>query len=356
MLRVARGPGSKSRVRCAAFARRSRGREQLLLQTTVSSLTLSSPAVWAGVMVAGLVIVRAGWRLTVALRTLPARAWMPRVSRALSRYIGRHEYSEQDLPAADGAPAEWVHKRRASFNTLAVRLQQRFSESGRWREVLVHGLSDLRFTDATRVPFTFADAMRSRFDLCSVVTASQGPRLLSIDGNWTLDVSGSYGVNVAGYDCYKEWIGNGWKRVEELGAVLGPLHPLVAENVAILKSISGLDEVSFHMSGTEAVMAAARLVPFNTRRKLHVCFGGADHGWWDGVQPGLGSERAIDDCLTLNDMSAASLAVIRLRAREIAGVFVNPVQSFHPNTPPPNDAVLLHSGARTASESSDAYT
>src|SRR5215510_7357614 len=149
------GTGSHSRVRCAAFALRSRGRDQLLLQTTVSSLTLSSPAVWAAVIAAGLVILRAGWRLSVALRTLPARAWMPPVSRALSRYVGRHEYSEQDLPAADGAPAEWVHKRRASFDRLAARLHERFSESGRWREVLDQGLSDLRFTDATRVPFTF---------------------------------------------------------------------------------------------------------------------------------------------------------------------------------------------------------
>ena len=68
--------------------------------------------------------------------------------------------------------------------------------------------------------------------------------------------------------------------------MLGPLHPVVAENIARLKAISGLDEVSFHMSGTEAVMAAVRLARFNTGRKLIVCFSGAYHGWWDGVQPG----------------------------------------------------------------------
>ena len=69
--------------------------------------------------------------------------------------------------------------------------------------------------------------------------------------------------------------------------MLGPLHPIVAENIdARCKRISGLDEVSFHMSGTEAVMAAVRLARFNTRRKLIVCFSGAYHGWWDGVQPG----------------------------------------------------------------------
>ena len=116
-----------------------------------------------------------------------------------------------------------------------------------------------------------------------------------------------------------------------------------------------MDEVSFHMSGTEAVMAAVRLARFNTRRKLIVCFSGAYHGWWDGVQPGLGSERSLDDCLTLKDLDPASLAVIRRRAKEIAGVLVNPVQSFHPNSPPPNDAMLLTSEVRKTQDSTAHY-
>ena len=109
------------------------------------------------------------------------------------------------------------------------------------------------------------------------------------------------------------------------------------------------------MSGTEAVMAAVRLARFNTGRKLIVSFSGAYHGWWDGVQPGLGSERPLDDCLTLKDLHPASLDVIRRRAGEIAAVLVNPVQSFHPNAPPPSDAVLLTSGVRRTEESTERY-
>src|SRR5262249_43093485 len=135
----------------------------------------------------------------------------------------------------------------------------------------------------------------------------------------------------------------------------GPLHPVLAENIAHLRAVSKLDEVSFHMSGTEAVMAAVRLARFNTRRKLIVCFAGAYHGWWDGVQPGLGSERGIDDCLTLKDLHPASLEAIRRRAPEIAAVLVNPMQSFHPNSPPPNDAILLTSGMRKTEESAEPY-
>jgi glutamate-1-semialdehyde 2,1-aminomutase len=160
---------------------------------------------------------------------------------------------------------------------------------------------------------------------------------------------------VAGFERYKEWIHKGWERVKDLGPVLGPLHPVVAENITVLKSISKKDEVSFHMSGTEAVMAAVRLARFNTRRKLIVCFSGSYHGWWDGVQPGLGSERDLSDCLTLKDLHPASLDVLRWRAKEIAGVLVNPVQAFHPNSPPPSDAVLLTSGIRRTEDSTSSY-
>jgi glutamate-1-semialdehyde 2,1-aminomutase len=62
----------------------------------------------------------------------------------------------------------------------------------------------LRFTDANRVPFPFVRLMREKFNLCSVVTASDGPKLRDLDDHWTLDVSGSYGVNVAGFERYKE--------------------------------------------------------------------------------------------------------------------------------------------------------
>ena len=78
-------------------------------------------------------------------------------------------------------------------------------------------------------------------------------------------MGGSYGVNVVGFERYKEWMHQGWEQVKDVGPVLGPLHPLVADNIALLKSVSHMDEVSFHMSGTEAVMAAVRLARFNTR-------------------------------------------------------------------------------------------
>ncbi len=294
-------------------------------------------------------------KITTTLLTLRALALAPTLSRRLSDWVKTLSYSERDAWGADGAGERWVQLRKDAIDRLSAYFQTQCAKSIAWGNDIRGSFSDLRFTDANRVPFPFMRTVREKFSLCSVVTESKGPKLRDLDGNWSLDVSGSYGLNVVGFDKYKEWLDKGLEKVKDLGPVLGPLHPVVAENIALLKSISRLDEVSFHMSGTEAVMAAVRLARFNTRKKFIVCFSGAYHGWWDGVQPGLGSERAIGDCLTLKDLHPASLDVLRRRAEEIAGVLINPVQSFHPNQPPPSDTILLTSDVRKAEDSSSSY-
>lgn len=294
-------------------------------------------------------------KITTTLLTLRALALAPTLSRRLSDWVKTLSYSERDAWGADGAGERWVQLRKDAIDRLSAYFQTQCAKSIAWGNDIRGSFSDLRFTDANRVPFPFMRTVREKFSLCSVVTESKGPKLRDLDGNWSLDVSGSYGLNVVGFDKYKEWLDKGLEKVKDLGPVLGPLHPVVAENIALLKSISKLDEVSFHMSGTEAVMAAVRLARFNTRKKFIVCFSGAYHGWWDGVQPGLGSERAIGDCLTLKDLHPASLDLLRRRADEIAGVLINPVQSFHPNQPPPSDTILLTSDVRKAEDSSSSY-
>ena len=117
--------------------------------------------------------------------------------------------------------------------------------------------------------------------------------------------------------------------MRELGPVLGPYHPVIIENIKILKEISGLDEVSFHMSGTEAVMQAVRLARYHTKRSHLVRFCGAYHGWWGDVQPGIGNPVPAHETYTLTDMSEDTLRVLRTR-RNIACVLVNPLQALHP--------------------------
>jgi hypothetical protein len=79
--------------------------------------------------------------------------------------------------------------------------------------------------------------------------------------------------------------------------------PVIAYNVQRLREISVHDAVSFHISGTEAVMQAVRLARYYTKRSHIVRFAGADHDWWGEVQPGIGNptramgqQQAIDSC------------------------------------------------------------
>ena len=112
-----------------------------------------------------------------------------------------------------------------------------------------------------------------------------------------------------------------------------------------LRRISGLDEVSFHMSGTEAVMQAVRLARYHTRRKYLVRFSGAYHGWWEDVQPGPGNPLPPGKTYTLKEMDEDTLRVLRKRS-DIACVLVNPLQALHPNKAAPRDNTLVDSSRR----------
>jgi glutamate-1-semialdehyde 2,1-aminomutase len=146
----------------------------------------------------------------------------------------------------------------------------------------------------------------------------------------------------------------GQARVRALGPVLGAYHPVIDDNVRRLREISGLDEVSFHMSGTEAVMQAVRLARYHTGRSHLVRFCGAYHGWWGDVAPGVGNPAPAHETYTLQEMSEATLRVLDTR-RDIACVLVNPLQGLHPNAGAPADSGLIDS-ARSAYFDRAAYT
>ncbi len=198
--------------------------------------------------------------------------------------------------------------------------------------------------------------MREKFDLCSVVTASDGPKLRDLDGHWTLDVSGSYGVNVAGFERYKEWIQKGWERVKELGPVLGPLHPdgRRQHRHAQIDFEPGRSVVSHERHRSRYGRGAPGAVQYPPKVD-RVLFRAPITAGGTACSRAWAVSATSDDCLTLKELHPASLDVIRRRAKEIAGVLVNPVQSFHPNSPPPNDAVLLTSDMRKTQDSTERY-
>ncbi|MGD2168593.1 MAG: aminotransferase class III-fold pyridoxal phosphate-dependent enzyme, partial [Gammaproteobacteria bacterium] len=254
----------------------------------------------------------------------------------------------------DGAPEDIVSARYSGFERLSDELRSRSPRTIAAGESLASTISDVAFVKAYSVPFQFQQHVQRRLSLSMLAEKTEGTRIFDLDGNSFHDVSGSYGVNLFGYDFYKDCIERAVVAARDLGPVLGPYHPAVIEVAERLRALSGLDEVSFHMSGTEAVMQAVRLARFHTRRTHLVMFCGSYHGWWDGVQPNIGNERALNDVYVLREMSERSLRVIKERS-DIACVLVNPIQVMHPNSTPPTDGMLVDS-ARRASVDRKAYT
>jgi glutamate-1-semialdehyde 2,1-aminomutase len=268
-----------------------------------------------------------------------------RLSRWLSTLVPFYDYDEAQFFNADGAPESIAQQRRDGFYRLAALYADRFAKTARATNEVQSELADLQFTSRYRVPFQFSRIVRQNFSSGSFLQSSSGATTTDLDGNRFYDLTGSYGVNVFGYDFYKECIERGSERVRDLGPVLGAYHPVTAYNVHRLREISGLDEVSFHMSGTEAVMQAVRLARYHTHRRYLVRFCGAYHGWWGDVQPGVGNPLPARDTYTLKDMDEATLQVLRTRD-DIACVLVNPLQALHPNANAPADNMLIDSGRR----------
>jgi glutamate-1-semialdehyde 2,1-aminomutase len=304
--------------------------------------------IFLGLLGVGLLLL-IGRRLALRLQLSRAKhrslAGHVRWGRRLARLIPYYEYDEEQFFRADDAPQEIAEKRRAAFRRLAALYAERFGKTVRQTKEVADKISDLQFTARYRVPFQFSRMVRQHLNTGSFAVSSSGPTTTDLDGNQRYDLTGSYGVNVFGYDFYKECIERGSERVRELGPVLGTYHPVTAENVHKLRAISGMDEISFHMSGTEAVMQAVRLARYHTRRRYLVRFCGAYHGWWGEVQPGVGNPVTERDTLTLKDMSEQTLRVLCSRD-DIACVLVNPLQALHPNAGAPADSTLVDSGPR----------
>jgi glutamate-1-semialdehyde 2,1-aminomutase len=293
-------------------------------------------------------------RLELSKAKHPSLAGHARLSRRIAAVLPHYEYGEAEFFCCDSAPADVAARRREGFARLSALYRTRFAETNRRTAETAGGVSDMQFTDRYRVPFQFSRHVRTHLPAGSFLQSSDGVTLTDLDGNRFYDLTGSYGVNLLGNDAYKGMMQRALDRVRDLGPVLGPYHPVIADNVRRLQQISGLDEVSFHMSGTEAVMQAVRLARYHTRRTHLVRFCGAYHGWWGDVQPGVGNPLPARDTYTLKDMSEDSLRVLRTR-RDIACVLVNPLQSLHPNGAAPADSSLVD-GGRSAHFDRAAYS
>ena len=323
----------------------------MALATTWGTITLAFYGAGAAAIAASLATARR--RLELSQAKHRSIAGHSRIARCLAAFVPFYEYDEQKFFCSDGAPDDVAARRRAGFEQLAALYRSRFAETGRCTAEASEYIPDLQFTGAYRMPFQYRRMVRANLPVGAFLQSADGVTVTDLDGNRFYDLAGSYGVNILGYGFYKDAIERGAARVRELGPLLGSYHPIILDNVKQLREISGLDEVSFHMSGTEAVMQAVRLARYHTRRSHLVRFSGAYHGWWGDVQPGIGNPLLAHETYTLREMSENTLRVLRTR-RDIACVLVNPEQALHPNDPAPNDSALVDS-ARSSHYDKDAY-
>ena len=277
-----------------------------------------------------------------------------RMAKRLARLLPGYHFDEQVFFKCDNAPFEIQNLRCQAFFKLSEVLKARHPLSIQATAAARENISDMQFISAYRVPFQFSPLVQAHLKVGSFLQSATGVYVTDLDGQSFYDLTGSYGVNVFGADFYKKTMADGMAKTQSLGPTLGAYHPCVASNAERLKKISGMDEVSFHMSGTEAVMQAVRLARYHTQRKNLVRFCGAYHGWWEDVQPGPGNPMPPRETYTLSDMSERSLEVIRTR-KDIACVLVNPLQALHPNVNAPGDTTLVDSSRKAAYDRA-AYT
>jgi glutamate-1-semialdehyde 2,1-aminomutase len=297
--------------------------------------------------VAAAAVLGWGWsaarqRLALSRAKHRSLAGHSRVAKWLAAQVPGYAYDEARFFGCDDAPPGVQQARRAGLRALADLFAERHATTLAMTREARAALPDLELTGRYRVPFQFGEELRRHLTVGAFVRRAEGVWAEDADGHRFVDLTGSYGVNLFGVDFYKSCLAEAQKVAGELGPVLGAYHPCVLDNVQRLQRVSGHEAVSFHMSGTEAVMQAVRLARYHTGKRHLVRFAGAYHGWWEDVQPGPGNPMPPRETYTFADMDERTLHVLRTRD-DIACVLVNPLQVLHPNRSAPADSGLMSS-------------
>lgn len=310
---------------------------------------------WAGLLVLSVLsMYKLYLRVQLSLAKQAGLVGHVKIAKRLARWVPYYGLDHRQFFEVDSPSPQVVQQRRHGFVNLAERLNMKDPIWIQRVQQLKSQFSDAKFTSLYKVPFPFRTMVSEKLVVNPFVQSSEGLMVRDVEGRVFMDLTGSYGCNLLGYERYKIFLDSAHRQAQALGPVLGHYHPVLLDNIQRLCALSGKDEVSFHMSGTEAVMQAVRLAQYHTGKKRIVRFAGAYHGWWGEVQPGPGNPVDSAHTLTLQDESALTLAVLRSRS-DIACVLVNPLQALHPNSNAPSDSSLL-TGKRSAAYNKAAYT
>ncbi|WP_160717760.1 non-ribosomal peptide synthetase/type I polyketide synthase [Chitinophaga solisilvae] len=180
-----------------------------------------------------------------------------------------------------------------------------------------------------------------------VAASSRDGRITDVDGNEYIDLTMGFGVNLLGHR--PEVVMQAVSAQLEKGCQLGPQTQLAGEVATKITALTGMDRVSFHNSGTEAVMAAMRIARTLSGKPKIAIFQGSYHGYFDGtlalaedidtdhsgvpVAPGI-LPNMVADVLVFDYHHPDVVEQIRAHAHELAAVLVEPVQSRRPDYQP----------------------
>lgn len=176
--------------------------------------------------------------------------------------------------------------------------------------------------------------------------SSRGSRITDVDDNEYVDLAMGFGVHLLGHS--PEIITSAIRHQLTLGIQLGPQAELAGEVADLVCALTRSEGVLFTNSGTEAVMAALRIVRTVTRRDRIALFSGSYHGWSDltlAQADGIDAARSLpsapgipyataESLLVLPYAQTSSLQAIQEHAQELAAVLVEPVQSRRPDLQP----------------------
>ncbi|WP_343745843.1 amino acid adenylation domain-containing protein [Chitinophaga sp.] len=194
-----------------------------------------------------------------------------------------------------------------------------------------------------------------------VAESSLGSKMTDVDGNEYVDLTMGFGVNLLGHR--PEIVTAAIHKQLEKGYQLGPQTYLAGEVATRIARLTGMDRVSFHNSGTEAVMSAMRLARTTSGKKKIAIFLGSYHGYFDGtlamvediehdrigipIAPGV-IPNMVADVLVFDYLNPNVVEQIRAHAHELAAVLVEPIQSRRPGYQP--KALLQELRAMTEQE------
>src|SRR5215813_2242792 len=108
-----------------------------------------------GVVTAG-TLAKLGRRLQLARAKHASLAGHPRWAKRIAGLIPFYEFDAAQFFSSDGAPGEVARQRQLGFEALAQQYRQRFARTIALKTGLDEALSDLKFTEAYRVPYQYS--------------------------------------------------------------------------------------------------------------------------------------------------------------------------------------------------------